>query len=157
MGGRIRRCPTRARVQAQTLAGLLVEHVFVSPLQRAQQTATHIAGERTTLDDLAELYFGEWEGLTWEEIEARDPELAARKIADWFCEPAPGGETLDELLGRARRALARVKGSGFFSSGGGGACGDERGDPFAVDRGRRGGVSAAVCRGSGVRDIIEGE
>ena len=59
-----------------------------------------IAGTRTTLDDLAELHFGDCEGLTWGEIAARDPELAERKLADWFAEPAPNGETLEEI-GRA--------------------------------------------------------
>ena len=97
------------RVQALSLAALSVEHVFVSPLRRAQETAEFIAGARTTLDDLAELHFGDWEGLTWDEIAARDPELATRKLADWFGEPAPNGETLEELLTRVRRALQHIQ------------------------------------------------
>jgi len=94
--------------RAQALAvlpGLEVEHVFVSPLRRAQQTAEFIAAERTTLEELAELHFGDWEGLTWDEIAARDPELAERKMANWFSEPAPNGEHLEELLNRVGRAL----------------------------------------------------
>jgi broad specificity phosphatase PhoE len=99
------------RAQALTLAGLLVDHVYVSPLRRAQETAACIAGERTTLEDLAELHFGDWEGLTWEEITTRDPDIAERKIADWFCEPAPNGEGLEELLHRIRRALHQINSS----------------------------------------------
>lgn len=98
------------RAQAASLASLAVEHVFVSPLRRAQETAEFIASTRTTLDDLAELHFGEWEGLTWDEIAARDPELAMRKMAEWFAEPAPNGETLNELLTRVRRALQQIQG-----------------------------------------------
>lgn len=99
--------------QAATLSALAVEHVYVSPLQRAQQTAAFIPQPRTTLEDLAELHFGDWEGLTWAEIAARDPELAERKLANWFGEPAPHGETLDELMNRLGRALHHIQGSEY--------------------------------------------
>ncbi len=95
--------------QATTLSTLVVEHVFVSPLQRAQQTAAHIPAASTTLEELAELHFGDWEGLTWDEIVARDPELAERKLANWFVEPAPNGELLEELLNRLRGALHHIQ------------------------------------------------
>lgn len=95
--------------QAATLSTLVVEHVFVSPLQRAQQTAAYIPAASTTVDELAELHFGDWEGLTWDEIVARDPELAERKLADWFVKPAPNGEGLEELLNRLRGALHQIQ------------------------------------------------
>jgi broad specificity phosphatase PhoE len=91
------------------LPGLAVDHVFVSPLARAQETASFINAARTTLDDLAELHFGDWEGLTWDEIAARDPALAERKLANWFSEPAPNGESLADLLSRVSRALHRIR------------------------------------------------
>lgn len=99
------------RAQASSLSAIAVDHVFVSPLRRAQETAAFIGASRTTLGGLAELHFGDWEGLTWDEIVARDPDLAARKVANWFTEPAPGGETLDELLSRVGPALGQVKAS----------------------------------------------
>ncbi len=100
------------RLQAEALRTLEVEHVYVSPLKRAQETAAFITSPRTTLEELAELHFGEWEGLTWAEIAARDPELAERKLANWFAEPAPNGETLAELMNRLRRVLHLIQGSG---------------------------------------------
>ncbi len=104
----------RGHQQARAvLASLEVDHVFVSPLERAQQTAAYLAAPCTTLPDLAELHFGDWEGLTWDEIQTRDPELAARKVADWFSEPAPDGESLEDLLSRARQALHHITGSGY--------------------------------------------
>ena len=99
--------------QAATLSTLAVDHVYVSPLRRAQQTAAHICSPQTTLDDLAELHFGDWEGLTWDEIAARDPERAERKLANWFVEPAPNGETLDELLKRLGTVLHLIQGSSY--------------------------------------------
>jgi len=54
--------------------------------------------------DLREFSYGEWEGLTTEEAEARDPEDYARRMAldaDVFA--APGGEDTRQLLGRVRR------------------------------------------------------
>ena len=92
-----------------TLPGLTVDHVYVSPLARAQETAAFINANRTTLDDLAELHFGDWEGLTWDEIAARDPALAERKLGNWFAEPAPNGESLADLLSRVSRALHRIR------------------------------------------------
>ena len=96
-------------LQAATLSSLAVDHVYVSPLRRAQQTAAFIGTASTTLDDLAELHFGDWEGLTWAEIAARDPDLAVRKLANWFAEPAPNGETLDELMNRLRGVLHLIQ------------------------------------------------
>lgn len=97
------------RAQAQTLAALKVDHVFVSPLRRAQETAAFVDAHSTTLEDLAELHFGDWEGLNWDEIVSRDPAIAERKMLNWFCEPAPNGECLEDLLNRAGRALHLIK------------------------------------------------
>ena len=53
-----------------------------------------------------EFTFGRWEGLTWPEVCARDPELAAARGADkWnFC--PPGGESYAQLADRLSPWLA---------------------------------------------------
>jgi probable phosphoglycerate mutase len=57
-------------------------------------------------DDLAEWDYGEYEGLTSEEIRATVP--------DWtiFSHGAPGGETVEQVTARADRVLARATSPG---------------------------------------------
>jgi broad specificity phosphatase PhoE len=50
---------------------------------------------------LAEISFGDWEGLTYAEVIERDPDVVARREADkWDFRP-PGGETYQEVALRA--------------------------------------------------------
>jgi probable phosphoglycerate mutase len=86
---------------AHELAGLDVQHVFSSPLSRARQTC-EIAGfgERMVLcAELQEWDYGEYEGLTYAEIRARDP--------GWMLwrDGCPGGESPAQVSARADRAL----------------------------------------------------
>ena len=46
---------------------------------------------------LKEISFGAWAGLTWPEIEARDPEAYAHRQADRWNVAAPGGESYRDL------------------------------------------------------------
>lgn len=103
------------RAQAQALAtrvhGIDFERVVASPLLRAQQTAAIVAaGLRApvaieTDARLAEMDYGDWEGLTYAQIDERD---AARRRA-WEIDPAgircPGGESADDVAERARSFL----------------------------------------------------
>ena len=94
---------------AASLSGLRVAALYVSPLRRAMQTAAAIGGVTpVVLAELAEIDFGAWEGLTWEEIEQRWPDAACRKVEDWLGVTAPGGETWTHFRARVDRALARV-------------------------------------------------
>ena len=95
---------------AVKLASLNVRAIFASPLQRARQTAEHIRGdaELIVVPELAEMDFGEWEGLLWSEIQARSPEWAGRKLDNWFAFAAPGGEAWDAFRARMDRALERI-------------------------------------------------
>jgi broad specificity phosphatase PhoE len=78
-----------------------------SPLLRARTTmdilratlALAPAGYR--LDErLSEIAFGEWEGLTYNDILARDREVVeTREHNKWLFRP-PGGETYEEVAGR---------------------------------------------------------
>ncbi len=97
----------KGREQARRNGSLLAELIgrkdlfdFVaSPLLRSRQTMEIVRdtmdlpaqGYRTD-DRLKEISFGAWAGLTWPEIEARDPEAYARRQADRWNERAPGGE-----------------------------------------------------------------
>ena len=103
--------------QAQALAAALADHpfaaVYTSPLARALETARPIAAaqglEPVVHEALAELDFGEVEGLRYDEIEALRPEL----FRAWMDEPAgvrfPGGEGLADLRARVLPALAEIR------------------------------------------------
>ena len=97
----------KGREQARRNGSLLAELIgekerfnFVaSPLLRARQTMEIVRGAMglpahayRTDDRLKEISFGAWAGLTWPEIEAREPESYARRQADRWNVAAPGGE-----------------------------------------------------------------
>jgi broad specificity phosphatase PhoE len=92
---------------ALKLAHLDVHTIYVSPLQRARQTAAAIQCNApvVVLPDLAEIHLGEWEGLTWREVEERWPDAACRKIEDWLGSTIPGGESWADFCARVDRAL----------------------------------------------------
>jgi probable phosphoglycerate mutase len=93
-----------AEALARRLAGVRIDRIVSSPMVRALETAQVIAkGRPVELDErLRELDYGRWEGLTYAEIEARDPELRSH----WEHDPAtihsPEGESGDEVATRAR-------------------------------------------------------
>lgn len=86
-----------------------------SPLGRVLETS-EIIGRELGLepgqwrDDprLAELCYGDWEGLSWKEIEVTHPTA----LADWRADPhgycPPGGETHFELRRRSAEVLAEI-------------------------------------------------
>jgi broad specificity phosphatase PhoE len=96
------------REQARRLAGLLGDRafaaVFASPLQRALDTA-HLAGFANPIidADLLEWSYGEYEGLTSDEIRARRPGWVLWR------DGCPGGETLAQVETRATRVVERVR------------------------------------------------
>ena len=92
--------------QAAEMAKILppVTAVFSSPLARAVQTAQAIGMSVTSLDGLREMYAGEWDGLTFEEIRQRYPELYAARSHDLNI-PLPGAEDHAEGLFRFKGAM----------------------------------------------------
>jgi broad specificity phosphatase PhoE len=106
------------RAQATALAALLrderIDAAVSSDLERATETARIVLGSRDLplrLDpDWREMRFGDWEGLTWEQILAANPQLdPANETAVKEYTPA-GGESFDELRARVRRAADRAAG-----------------------------------------------
>lgn len=87
--------------QAAEMAKMLppVTEVFSSPLSRAVQTAEAIGLPVTVIDDLREMYAGEWDGLTFTQIRERYPDLYAARANDLTL-PLPGAE--DHAAGLAR-------------------------------------------------------
>jgi probable phosphoglycerate mutase len=95
------------------LAGLQVAVVYSSPLRRAMETARAIAAPLVVFEELAEISLGEWDGLSWSEIETRYSELARRKLRHWLKVTPPEGEDWRCFEARVRRALDRIRGGDF--------------------------------------------
>ena len=86
-----------------------IQAVLTSDLDRCLSLAREVAEQLSVplhvSSDLRELDFGQWEGLTWDEIMAGYPaEQAAWLVDPWRVSP-PGGETLQQLAGRLRTTL----------------------------------------------------
>ncbi|MDP3984872.1 MAG: histidine phosphatase family protein, partial [Acidimicrobiia bacterium] len=85
------------------------DRVVSSPLGRAWQTANHLHESPEPVEDLRELGFGQWEGLTMAEIRLGWPELFERIFVHGE-DLARGetGETWSQLAARVRRAFDAV-------------------------------------------------
>src|SRR5262249_40179161 len=102
----------QAAALGERLAAEPIEAVYASDLLRARKSATPLAVAPATdaggLPPPPRLAAGRWEGLTFPEIHAREPELCARWLADPFAMPFPEGEGLADLRARVMPALRRV-------------------------------------------------
>jgi probable phosphoglycerate mutase len=101
----------------ERLKGLKFAQVFTSPLQRARRTCELAGfGQVAEIDrDLLEWDYGKYEGRRTAEIRAERP--------DWqlFRDGCPGGESPDQVVARADRAMTRLRAANgdvlLFSSG----------------------------------------
>ncbi len=108
----------QAQALGRRLAAEEIHAVYASDLRRAGETAEIIARSRADVGRppwpmhaeprLREMAFGAWEGLTYEEITARDPQGLAAWQADSLHVAPPGGETLTQLAARVRSLLDDV-------------------------------------------------
>ena len=100
---------------AKRLASWPIDAVYTSPLTRAHRTALIIAAphskEPVVLEDLAEVYFGEWEGLYIEGLRKEKEEILRAWFKDPFFHMPEGSETWDSLLSRVKRAVCAILGS----------------------------------------------
>jgi probable phosphoglycerate mutase len=90
------------------LAGLDLALVLASPRQRARVTAELAGlGDRVEIDeDLVEVDYGEYEGLTTPEIREQVPGWSIWEHG------APGGETVEQVGDRADRVIDRALAAG---------------------------------------------
>jgi broad specificity phosphatase PhoE len=97
---------------SNALKGQQFSAVYSSDLIRSFDTACAIAKphklEPTKLPGLKERFYGEWEGLTFEEIKKKYPAV----YSSWLVDPAktviPGAETLDVLQERGVRVIEQL-------------------------------------------------
>ena len=96
----------------RALAGRRFDAVFSSPLRRAHRSAelilqdiAHPPIEISLVDGFREIDFGRWEGWTWDEVEARDPENLARWSSEGPAFRFPEGEVRREFVARVQACV----------------------------------------------------
>jgi alpha-ribazole phosphatase len=103
----------QAEQLGRRLAREKIAAVYTSTLSRARLTGEIIAARHrldvTTIGDLCECNFGYIEGLTYDEIKQKYPDLA-EELDRGRVVAFPGGENIIELDGRVVAFLERLKG-----------------------------------------------
>lgn len=105
------------RAQAAALAARLANEpiaaIYTSDLQRARLTAEsiaqHHACELVVDPRLREMNFGQWEGLTYEEIAKRNPFKLAWWELNKLKSSPPDGEKLTDFFNRVEQGLNEIK------------------------------------------------
>jgi broad specificity phosphatase PhoE/ribonuclease HI len=98
----------QARAVAESLAGVSIDAVVSSPLERCVRTAEFLKAPVVVEPDLVECDFGDWDGLTFADVHERWPD----RMAAWLAAPdvaPPGGESFDTVSTRVQAAVARVR------------------------------------------------
>ena len=103
----------QADILARRLAAYPISAIYTSDLARAWQTA-QVIGKVCALEvhpepRLRELSFGEWQGLTYQQIGQRDPDGLARWSSDRVNLSPPGGEGLGEMATRVQDFLSQIR------------------------------------------------
>jgi broad specificity phosphatase PhoE len=102
----------QASALARRLTPVPLAAVYTSDLARTRRTAEVIAAPHgvapVALAALREFAMGQWEGLTAEEIERRDPGAFRAWMSGIADFQFPGGENLVEVTARAWEAFERI-------------------------------------------------
>jgi broad specificity phosphatase PhoE len=91
------------------------DYAVSSDLSRAYETARTICRRPPVVRDprWREFAFGEWEGLTWEQILTRWPEMAEEQRTGAKRYTPPGGETFDAVQARVASALEELQNGSY--------------------------------------------
>lgn len=106
----------KGKYQAEKLFEYLKDEdfdiIYSSTLKRARETVKKIADyqnkEIITISKLMEIDFGQWEGLTFSEIEENYPDLAKKWAKDPTCCKPPEGEHIKEVEERVGNTIDKI-------------------------------------------------
>jgi broad specificity phosphatase PhoE len=103
---------TQAEKLRDYLADEKIDAVYSSDLKRTLVTAQIISSDRNldivTCPELREVNYGTCEGLTFQEIGSRYPDVAEKCINFTVKLEFPEGETFEDFIGRTCQFLARL-------------------------------------------------
>ncbi|NTW71882.1 MAG: histidine phosphatase family protein [Eubacteriaceae bacterium] len=92
------------------ISSLGISKIYTSPLKRAKKTAEIFNKEihvpLIEVQDLREIQFGEWEGLTWPQVSEKYADLL-QDMGNGYVNP-PGGEDYQTALSRVGNALKSI-------------------------------------------------
>nr|WP_159063721.1 alpha-ribazole phosphatase family protein [Thaumasiovibrio occultus] len=90
-----------AQMQAAISSGLAIDAIYTSPLMRCTTFAMALAKQRgcplETLDSLAEMDFGDWDGMAFDELYEQFPDELERFWRDPWGTTPPNGEKLSDF------------------------------------------------------------
>ena len=102
----------QAELLAQHLSDLEIDAIYSSPLKRALKTAEIVAGYHKLNVEIApaliDLNFGEWQGLTTQQVEAKYKSLYAQWLENPQLVNIPGGESLDDMSQRVAKVVSDI-------------------------------------------------
>lgn len=93
----------QAALLQKCIQNIKFDHIFSSPLKRAHDTCTLAGLQPLILEDLLEWDYGDYEGMTREEIIKKDPTW------DIFTHGAPNGESVDDVKARAHCLIEKLE------------------------------------------------
>lgn len=102
----------QARQSAEKLRGVSFTRCCASDLSRAWDTALACLADRDVSPEacpaLREQNVGDIEGLTWEEMQLRYPQVVRPYLEDWFHMTPPGGESPEEMTARVAACMDEI-------------------------------------------------
>lgn len=102
----------QARQTAEKLGEVSFARCCASDLARAWDTALACVEGRGVTPEvcpaLREQFVGDIEGLTWDEMGERYPEVRHSFIHDWFNTTPPGGESPDAMIARVTACVDEI-------------------------------------------------
>ncbi len=102
----------QAELAGQYFKGMEIHGIYSSPLARAWETAQKIAQFQNLkvdpLEGILDMSFGNWEGHAHQEIREMDGETYRQWVESPHLVKLPGGESLDDVRGRAMGTLEEV-------------------------------------------------
>lgn len=99
------------RLAAEHRAGLAIDAVYVTTLQRTHQTASPLLDllDHTAVEvpELREVHLGDWEGSFRARVGAGDP-VFAQVLADERWDAIPGAEPVEDFTARLRTGIGSI-------------------------------------------------